>query len=126
MLNTQALLAPTWVDGGPTWVGSYLGGRWSYLGGVLPGWGPTWVGSYLGGQLAPPEDEAQHAARQHGEHRQRQKAVPLQEVPEVAAEVHRHRLQEEALDALPQAPLLLLLLSGGEGAGLGWRLLPAG
>ena len=51
--------------------------------------------SYLRGEVERPQEEAQHAARHHGEHRQRQEAVPSAVVLHVLPDFDRHRVPKQ-------------------------------
>lgn len=45
---------------------------------------------YLCGQVERPEDESQHAAREHGKHRECKEAIPLAVVLHVLPDLHRY------------------------------------
>lgn len=60
--------------------------------------------SYLCGQVSPPQHEAQRAAGEHGDERQRQQPVPPTEIPHVPPQILLHGTLEERLDSVPHGP----------------------
>lgn len=56
---------------------------------------------YLSGELGSPQHEAQRAASEHRDDRQRQQPVPLKEVPHGPLQVLLDGPQEEGLHSVP-------------------------
>lgn len=47
--------------------------------------------SHLRGQVKRPEEKSKHAARHHGDDRERQQPIPLAVVLQICPELHRHQ-----------------------------------
>lgn len=84
------------------------------------------VSVYLCGQVGPPQHEAQRAARQHSDHRQRQQPVPPTEVPDAPPEFPLHGpLQQPPQSGPHSVPHVPVGVSRDTRAVLGARLLLA-